>query len=133
MQFIKFWAEIINKQNTNTWLHLKSYNNSIIDIRHVFRKLNLRVNRLIRTGYGPFTLGNCRSPGTFEEISVPRTLGSSMLEVNKQKLSKSVDKLTQTKLKVIENQNTFEDKLISKAKSKLSSKLNDNSNNKLES
>lgn len=130
MRLIKFWAELINKQNTNTWLHLKSYDNSIIDIRHVFRKLDLRVNRLIRTGYGPFTLGNCKNPGTFEEIPVPRSLGSGINEMNKQKLNKSIEKIENTKLKLSEDIKSFEDKLINKAKTRVTTELD--SNNKLE-
>jgi len=43
MKRIHLWVELIRKQNTNTWLHIKATNNNVQDIRNVFRKLSLRV------------------------------------------------------------------------------------------
>lgn len=40
------------------------------EIRRVMRKLSLRVNRLIRTSYGPYTLGQVPNPNDLQEVSV---------------------------------------------------------------
>jgi 23S rRNA pseudouridine2605 synthase len=48
--------EVINRQNTNTWLHLKLYTGKNNEIRRVMRKFSLRVGRLKRVSYGPYTL-----------------------------------------------------------------------------
>jgi len=43
MKRVNLWVELIRKQTTNTWLHVKATNNNIHEIRNVFRKLSLRV------------------------------------------------------------------------------------------
>jgi len=47
---------VTNRQNTNTWLHMKLYEGKNNEIRRVMRKYSLRVNRLKRERYGPYTL-----------------------------------------------------------------------------
>ena len=44
MKRIHLWVDLIRKQTTNTWLHVKTTNNNIHEIRNVFRKLSLRVS-----------------------------------------------------------------------------------------
>lgn len=41
-------CEVENRQNTNTWLHMKLYEGKNNEIRRVMRKMSLRVNRLQR-------------------------------------------------------------------------------------
>ena len=49
--------EVENRQNTNTWLHIKMWEGKNNEIRRLMRKFSLRVNRLQRVRYGPYTLG----------------------------------------------------------------------------
>ena len=57
MMYGPYICELIKRQNTNTWLHMKLYEGRNNEIRRVMRKLSLRVNRLVRVSYGPYTLG----------------------------------------------------------------------------
>lgn len=41
-------VEVTNRQNTNTWLHMKLFEGKNNEIRRVMRKHSLRVNRLKR-------------------------------------------------------------------------------------
>ena len=119
MKTIKYWAEIIKKQNTNTWLHIKTHDNSLINIRQLFRKLSLRVNRLIRISYGPFTLNDSKNPGDIYQVEIPRTVGNYVTEFRRHKMSDAVDKLNETKILVKQEKESFEQKLIDSAKVKL--------------
>ena len=101
MKPVKLWADVISKQNTNTWLHVKSYNNSLIDIRNVFRRLSLRINRILRTNYGPFTLGVLKNPGEITETNIPKVLHKYMYYRMKEKTQNMVRKLDDTKLEKI--------------------------------
>ena len=49
---------------------MKLYEGKNNEIRRVMRNLSLRVNRLIRTKYGPFTLGLVPNPNDLAEVSV---------------------------------------------------------------
>jgi hypothetical protein len=98
MKKIRLWAEVIRKQTTNTWLHIKAYNNAIVDIRNVFRKLSLRVNRIIRIRYGPFTLGNCRNPNDLAETNIPKNVNNYLYYHLKEKIKLKLRKLDDTKL-----------------------------------
>lgn len=55
---------------SNTWLFMTLYEGKNREIRKVMDYLGLRVNRLIRVSYGPFTLGDLE-PGQIKEV--PRT------------------------------------------------------------
>lgn len=101
MKKIKLWAEIINRQSANTWVHIKSNNNSIIDIRNVFRKFSLRVNRIIRVSYGPYRLGILKNPGDITEAPVEKSISSYMFYRYKDKMQSAVRKLDETKLELI--------------------------------
>lgn len=65
-----FITEVEKRQNTNTWLHMKLYEGKNNEIRLVMRKLSLRVNRLQRVSYGPYTLGMVPNPNDLVEVSV---------------------------------------------------------------
>ena len=52
---------------TNSWLTIVLREGKNREIRKVMEALGLRVNRLIRTDYGPFTLGDL-TPGSVEEV-----------------------------------------------------------------
>jgi len=119
MRLVRYWVELISKQNTNTWIHLKSNDNSIIDIRHVFRKLSLRVNRLIRISYGPFTLDKSKRSGSFNEVEIPRTVGNYVTDFRRYKLNSITEKVNKTRMKVKEEKEEFENKIIESAKRRI--------------
>lgn len=58
---------------SNTWLFMTLYEGKNREIRKVMAHLGLRVNRLIRVCYGPFTLGDLK-PGMVTEVSRPEVL-----------------------------------------------------------
>lgn len=69
-------AEVANdeaKNRTNTWLFMTLFEGKNREIRKVLAYLGLRVNRLIRTTYGPFSLGDLK-PGDVKEVSSTQVL-----------------------------------------------------------
>ena len=71
-------AVIDTLQGANAWLTVTLREGKNREIRRVMEALGLRVNRLIRTSYGPFALGGLNE-GAFEEIPskvVKEQLGS---------------------------------------------------------
>lgn len=52
---------------SNTWLFMTLYEGKNREIRKVLAYLGLRVNRLIRVSYGPFSLGDLQ-PGQVKEV-----------------------------------------------------------------
>ena len=61
-------AELERVQGGNTWLTLTFAEGRNREVKRVLGALGLKVNRLIRTDYGPFTLGDLER-GTAEEVS----------------------------------------------------------------
>ena len=68
LNYIK--CDVEKRQNTNTWLHMKLFEGRNNEIRRVMRKLSLRVNRLIRVKYGPYTIGLVPNPNDIQEVTV---------------------------------------------------------------
>lgn len=60
-------AKLDNVQGTNSWLTMAIKEGKNREIRKVMEALNLQVNRLIRTSYGPFMLGKM-ARGAVEEV-----------------------------------------------------------------
>lgn len=79
-QYGPYIVEVENRQNTNTWLHMKLYEGKNNEIRRVMRKQSLRVNRLIRTKYGPYTLGQVPEPNMITEVPVVSSLRRIMFQ-----------------------------------------------------
>jgi 23S rRNA pseudouridine2605 synthase len=50
-------AELEKRQGDNVWLSISLTEGKNREVRKVMEHLGLRVNRLIRTAYGPFQLG----------------------------------------------------------------------------
>lgn len=71
-------CEVEKRQNTNTWLHMKLYEGKNNEIRRVMRKLSLRVNRLQRVKYGPYTIGMVPEPNDLVEVSVSEEIRKLM-------------------------------------------------------
>jgi 23S rRNA pseudouridine2605 synthase len=64
-------AEIANEAantRTNTWLFMTLYEGKNREIRKVLAHLGLRVNRLVRETYGPFSVEDLK-PGDVKEVS----------------------------------------------------------------
>jgi 23S rRNA pseudouridine2605 synthase len=62
-------AELENMKGTNAWLLITLQEGKNREIRKIMEHLGYEVNRLIRTGFGPFQLGRIEK-GVVEEIPV---------------------------------------------------------------
>lgn len=60
-------AELERQTGTNNWINVRLSEGKNREVRKAMEHLGLQVNRLIRTQYGPFELGDLR-PGAVEEI-----------------------------------------------------------------
>lgn len=60
-------AKLERRQGANAWITLSLTEGKNREVRRVLEALGLKVNRLIRTAYGPFQLG-ALAPGAVEEI-----------------------------------------------------------------
>jgi 23S rRNA pseudouridine2605 synthase len=90
-------VEVTNRQNTNTWLHMKLFTGKNNEIRRVMRKYSLRVNRLKRVSYGPFTLEQyIPNPGDLQEVSVTPELRKLMYRYYQQRTMEAIYKLETT-------------------------------------
>lgn len=67
VQYGPIKAAIDQVQGGNVWLSMSIKEGKNREIRNVCRHLDLQVNRLIRTAYGPFQLGGLKK-GFFEEV-----------------------------------------------------------------
>ncbi len=67
VQYGSIQAVVDGESGANTWLTLSLKEGKNREIRNVMEALGLKVNRLIRTSYGPFQLGNL-AKGTVKEI-----------------------------------------------------------------
>ena len=63
-------------QGANAWLTVGLREGRNREVRRAMEEIGLVVNRLIRTGYGPFRLGDL-APGAVEEVR-PRVLADQM-------------------------------------------------------
>lgn len=61
-------AQLESAKGANSWIALSISEGKNREVRRVLEALGLKVNRLIRIGYGPFQLGTL-APGAVEEIS----------------------------------------------------------------
>ena len=64
-----FWCNVDSYQTRNTWLLIKMTQGKNNEIRRIMRKNSLRVNRLKRLTYGPYSLGNLAA-GEIREAEV---------------------------------------------------------------
>ncbi len=48
----------MNRQTSNTWLHVKMQSGKNREIRRVMQKFDLRVNRIKRISFGPYRIGS---------------------------------------------------------------------------
>jgi 23S rRNA pseudouridine2605 synthase len=71
MRYGPIEAQLDRQQGDNAWLTFSLREGKNREIRRVCEHFGWRVSRLIRTGYGPFQLGNLEAGGVEE---VPRTV-----------------------------------------------------------
>ena len=90
-------VEIIKRQTSNTWLHMKLYEGKNNEIRRVMRKFSLRVNRLIRQSYGPYTLGLVPNPNDLAEVRITKGIRKLMNYYYKEKALEAQERLSKQK------------------------------------
>jgi len=78
-------VEVENKQTTNTWLHMKLFDGKNNEIRRVMRNFSLRVNRLQRVRYGPYTLGEVPNPNDIAEAPISKDIRKLMYDYYRRK------------------------------------------------
>ncbi len=66
MRYAPIEAKLDRQQGDNAWLTVRLREGKNREIRRVMEHLGFRVNRLIRTAYGPFQLGALKPGGTAE-------------------------------------------------------------------
>lgn len=68
MRYGPFYCNVDSYQTRNTWLIVKMHQGKNREIRRVMQKNDLRVNRLKRLSYGPYSLGNMAAGEIREDI-----------------------------------------------------------------
>ena len=63
-------VEVEKGRGASTWLHIKSSNKMSADLRGIFRKLNLRVDRIKRLSYGDYKGGLVPNPLDVLELEI---------------------------------------------------------------
>jgi len=66
-------AELEREMGANSWLTVSLQEGKKREVRRALEAIDLKVNRLIRTHYGPFELGDLR-PGSVKEVAAHRLL-----------------------------------------------------------
>jgi 23S rRNA pseudouridine2605 synthase len=61
-QYGPFWCNVRRYQTRNTWLSISMWQGKNREIRKIMQKNSLRVNRLKRVRYGPYTLEDVDLP-----------------------------------------------------------------------
>ena len=60
----------VESKNDNIWFEIEITEGKNREVRHIMKYCGLIVNRLIRTGYGPFSLNASLQPGMVEEAHI---------------------------------------------------------------
>ena len=116
MKTVKLWVEVQNKQTTNTWVHVKTTNNSVADIKNAFRRLSLRVNRIKRTKYGPFSLTQVKGPGLVKKATMEGEVKKEIARRLKEKTNSSLKRLDDLRVEEIREE------IVEKQRGKLDNK-----------
>jgi 23S rRNA pseudouridine2605 synthase len=69
MHYKSIDARLEVQKNSNAWIQFKLTEGKNREIRKICEHIGLTVNRLIRTSYGPFVLGNL-APGAIQSVPV---------------------------------------------------------------
>ena len=65
------------------------------EIRRVMRKFSLRVNRLIRVKYGPYSLGTVPEPNDFQEVPVVASIQRILFQYYRDRMQRSNTRITE--------------------------------------
>lgn len=76
---------------------MKLYEGRNNEIRRVMRKFSLRVNRLIRTNYGPYSLGQVPDQDTFREVPVTKEIKKILYQYYRDRTAQADAKMQETK------------------------------------
>lgn len=91
---------------------MKLYEGRNNEIRRVMRKLSLRVNRLIRIKYGPYSLGMVPQPNDLVEVSITEDIRQILYRYYKQRAQEGHQRLQDAQNQsTIENVNNEKEKL----------------------
>ena len=93
--------EVEKRQNTNTWLHMKMWEGKNNEIRRLMRKFSLRVNRLQRTRYGPYTLGQVPDTNNLVEVPVVSSIRRIMFQYYKDRAQAASTELRQQESQMV--------------------------------
>ncbi len=86
-----FYCNVDSYQTSNTWLMIKMSQGKNREIRRVMQKNDLRVNRLKRLTYGPYSLANMES-GEIREDMIRPEIKRLMYLYNRAKLKDQTEK-----------------------------------------
>ena len=75
-------VQLDRRQSSNTWFQTILHQGKNREIRRIFEHFNLRVNRLIRTHYGPYALNSLR-PGDLTEGEIPPSVHQAVFSLFK--------------------------------------------------
>ena len=81
------WTKKIKPKSKNVWVDAILLKAHPRELRSVFERKKMHVNRLIRTSYGPYNIEGLK-PGEFEERSIHITLHKLLFKYYKQKSEK---------------------------------------------
>lgn len=104
-KFGPYIIEVSSRQNTNTWLHMKLFEGKNNEIRRVMRKQSLRVNRLKRIRYGPYSLDQyVPNPNDLQEVKMTSEIRSLLYEYYKQRAVDATHALEEAKVTKIKEE-----------------------------
>ena len=114
-QYGPYIVEVTNRQNTNTWLHMKLYEGKNNEIRRVMRKHSLRVNRLKRVSYGPYNLDqHVPNPNDLQEVSISKEIHKLLYEYYKKRAEDADETLEASRVDKIKKEKSKERRKIAK-------------------
>jgi 23S rRNA pseudouridine2605 synthase len=110
-QYGPYIIDVIKRQSTNTWLSMKLFEGKNNEIRRAMRKFSLRVNRLIRTSYGPYTIGLVPNPNDLAEVRITKELKYLLKKYFKEKTALTQSQLSKQKTELIYKEKRLKEKL----------------------
>lgn len=100
-QYGPYHTEVVTRQNTNTWLHMKLYEGKNNEIRRIMRKYSLRVNRLKRVTYGPYGLELVPNPNDLQEVRLSPEIYKLMYQYYQHRALAATDKISETQNELV--------------------------------
>ena len=76
---------------------MKMYEGKNNEIRRVMRKFSLRVNRLIRVKYGPYSLGSVPEPNNLQEVTVTKSIQRLIYQYYRDRTKESNTRMQEVK------------------------------------